>query len=108
MKKADWMVTGSLLLVSSSFWLFLAWAYFTNQSKDSFYVGPAVVGVGITFVIDVMLVLFGVTWAAIGLIRKQVSIRHVALKWLLLFIAPIPSYLLANKASMLLLTSLYQ
>jgi hypothetical protein len=108
MKKADLMFTCSFLLVTSSFWIFLAWAYFTNQSMDSFYVGPAVVGVAITFFIDVFLILFGITWATIGLMKKQVLIQQVALRWFLLLWAPIASYFLANQASILVLGDLYK
>lgn len=84
MKNTDRVVTWCLVMVAASFWVMLAWMYFTHQPKDSFFVGPAVAVTGITLVLDVLLLLLTVACAVYGIWRRLVTWRLVAFKWLVL------------------------
>ncbi len=92
MKNPDRVVTWCLVLVAISFWAKLAWQYFTNQPKDSFFVGPAVAVAGLTMAIDMVLLLVAAGSASMGVLRMQVNLRKVMFKWPLLVAFTVLSY----------------
>ncbi len=102
MKKEDRIFCGCFIAIALSFWLDLAWAWSTHQSKDSFYVGAAVVAAGMWLLIDGVLFITGLSYAIYGLWKRRVFIRDVGLRWMILFIAPIPSFYFSNKVTFLL------
>jgi len=62
-------------MIALSFWIDLAWAWFTHQGKDSFYVGAAVIAAGMWFFIDSILFVIGISYAVRGLWKKRVTNR---------------------------------
>lgn len=81
MKNPDRVVTWCLVLIASSFWAKLAWEYFTDQQKDSFFVGPAVFVTGLIMAADALLLCVAVYGAFYGVLHRQVILRRVAFKW---------------------------
>lgn len=81
MKNPERVVTWCLLLIAGSFWIKLAWQFGTGQTKDSFFVGPALFATILTLAIDVFLLLIAMYSAAYGVMKKQVGIRGVGVKW---------------------------
>lgn len=81
MKNPDRVVTWCLLLVASSFWIKLAWQYGTGQTKDSFFVGPALFATALTLAVDVLLLMVAAYGASSGVVRRQLAIRQVVAKW---------------------------
>lgn len=81
MKRLSSAVKWCLLGVASSFWVHLGWAYFTSQSKDSYYVGPAVAAWGIVFLIDSVLCAIGLVCGVKALARKEITLGTAAIKW---------------------------
>jgi hypothetical protein len=108
MKKEDRIFCICFLMIALSFWIDLAWAWFTHQGKDSFYVGAAVIAAGMWFFIDSILFVIGISYAVRGLWKKRVSIQEVGLRWLILFIAPVPSFYLSNKVAFALFPPLWR
>jgi hypothetical protein len=98
MKNPDRIVTWCLVLVASSFWAKLAWEYFTDQKKDSFFVGPAVFVTGLTMAADALLLLVAIYGASYGILRRRVTIQQAAFKWPLLVVLVGLSFYLETKA----------
>ena len=82
MNKFDKRVTRCLAIVACSFWVTLAWAYFTNQPEASFFVGTGVVAWGLTILVDVALLGVAFVNGAYAIFNKQIPISYASKKWL--------------------------
>lgn len=82
MNKFDKRVRLCLVIVACSFWVNLAWIYFSDQPEAAFYVGAVVVAWGLTCMVDIVLLGIAIFSAGYAIFTKQVVVSDAGKRWL--------------------------